>query len=194
MSDAVKTPLVQSMDEAISKKIRSAIQLAGKALPAQVVSVNGSIVTVSFLLNTAPYAIPNVTVPIGSSEYIRLPIRAGDKGVVFPADAHIGSASGLGPTTGDLGRPSSLGALTFFPIGNSGFSPLAAGILWLYSTALAVLGIGSSGVTLTGANANLTVAKNVTAATVTVGNGATGSFTAGANTVTVVDGIVTSIA
>lgn len=120
-SNAQKTPIARSLNEFALRKAQSAIQLLGKALPASVVKVDptvGSpIVTVKFEVQS-PFTLPNVTVPLAGSEYIRLPLQPGAKGVVFPADTFLGAMSGLGSGTATLVQPGNLSALVFFPIGN----------------------------------------------------------------------------
>jgi hypothetical protein len=120
--NAQKTPFAATINRFAEKKVADAIALLGKALPASVVSVAGSIVTVKFEMNAAPFTLPQVTVPIAGPEWIRFPTQAGDKGVVFPASVEIGNISGLAEVTPDWTAPASLSALTFFPIGNKTWS------------------------------------------------------------------------
>lgn len=119
MSDnALKTPLGQSLNRFGQKKAQDAIALLGRALPASVVHVTGSIVTVKFEVTATPFTIPNVTCPLFGPEYIRYPIQVGDKGVCFPSDVYLGGMSGLGGGVADLTQRAPLAALVFFPIGN----------------------------------------------------------------------------
>jgi hypothetical protein len=117
-----KTPLYTNLTRHGRREIDAALQLTGKALPASVTEVMGSIVTIKFELTNIPVTLPSVTVPIAGSEYIRLPLQVGCKGVVFPADARLGPISGLGGTSADLSTPGNLSALVFFPLGNKGFA------------------------------------------------------------------------
>jgi hypothetical protein len=121
-SNAQKTPLQISLPNAIQKKVQDAVSLLGKALPAQVVAVMGSIVTVKFLVTTSLFTLPNVTCPVAGPEYARPPTQVGDKGVVIPIDVYLGGVSGLGGGSADISLPGNLSALVFFPIGNTGFS------------------------------------------------------------------------
>jgi hypothetical protein len=93
------------------------MELLGKSLPATVVSRQGGIVTVKFEV-TGPYTLPNVTVPMIGSEYIRLPIQPGCPGWLMTADAYLGGMSGLGGGTADLSLQGNLSALVWSPIGN----------------------------------------------------------------------------
>lgn len=128
MSDAgnyQKTPLARTLNAFAEKKIRGAMALLGNVLPAQIVSVSNSIVTVKFLLaatTNSPYTLPNVTVPIAGPEYVRMPTQIGDKGVVIPSDVYLGGVSGLGGGTADLSLQANLSSLIFLPIGNKNFS------------------------------------------------------------------------
>lgn len=124
MRGAQKTPLAISLQNAAQKKVTDAIALLGKALPAQVVSIDatGTIVTVNFLVQTSLFTLPNVQCPLATSEYQRAPIQPGCKGQVFPSDVYMGGVTGLGGGNADLSLPGNLSALTFFPVGNTGFS------------------------------------------------------------------------
>lgn len=120
--NAQKTGLGRALNRFAEKKALEAIALLGKALPASVVAVANSIVTVKFEIASATLTLPNVTVPMAGPEYIRFPTQAGDKGVVFPADVYLGGVSGLGGGVADLSIQANLSALVFFPIGNKGWS------------------------------------------------------------------------
>lgn len=117
MSAAQKTPLAQALSNFARNKAQSQIQLTGKALPAQVVAVDGAIITVQFLLKSV-YTLPQIDCPLFGPEYIRYPIQPGNLGVVFPADFYLGGVSGLGGGAAGLSDPGNLSALVFFPIGN----------------------------------------------------------------------------
>lgn len=122
MADNVhKTPLARTLNRIAQNNALSAIQLLGKALPASVIAVSGSIVTVKFELNVL-FPLPTVTCPLFGPEYIRYPIQLGDRGVVFPADAYLGGISGLGGGVATLAIPANLSALVFFPVGSTNFT------------------------------------------------------------------------
>jgi hypothetical protein len=93
----------------------------GQALPAKVVSVQGSIVTVSFLVQ-GPYTLPNVTMPIAGPQWSRAPTQVGDLGVCIPASVYIGGVSGLGGGVADFTQRAPLSTLTFFPVGNANWT------------------------------------------------------------------------
>jgi hypothetical protein len=116
-TSAQKTPVARSLELFANRKVRSALATLGQSLPATVVSITGGIVTVKFAL-TSPYTLPNVTVPIIGSEYVRLPIQAGCPGFVLSADAYLGGMSGLGGGTADLSPRGNLSMLVWTPIGN----------------------------------------------------------------------------
>jgi hypothetical protein len=129
-----KTPMATSLTRRTRREIESALQLTGKALPASIVSLAGSgIATIKFELTNIPFTLPTVELPIAGSEFTRVPLQQGTKGLVFPADTRIGHISGLGGTSADLSKPGNLAALTFFPIGNTGWTaPEDANQLELY--------------------------------------------------------------
>ena len=123
--NAQKTPLAISLQNLGQKKAQDAVALLGKSLPAQVISIDntGTIVTVKFLVQTRLFTLPNIQCPLATSEYARAPIQPGCKGEVFPSDVYTGGVSGLGGGNADLSLPGNLSALTFFPVGNTGFGP-----------------------------------------------------------------------
>lgn len=129
---ARKKPFVESLGIASRRQVANAIQLSGKSLPCHVVAVAGAIVTVAFDVQSA-FTLPQVEVPIAGSEYARVPIQVGCRGVVFPCDASIGAVSGLGGDAApDLTAPGNLSALTFFPIGNKNWGHADPDIYLLY--------------------------------------------------------------
>lgn len=117
MSNAQKIPLAPALDKFTRTRIQDQIQLTGKALPAQVVAVDGAIITVKFLLSSL-FTLPQIDCPLFGPEYIRYPIQVGDLGVVFPSDFYLGGVSGLGGGEATLRSVGNLAALVFFPIGN----------------------------------------------------------------------------
>lgn len=119
--NAQKTPIAQALNQFAQRKILDALQITGKALPCSVTDVSGSIVTVKFEVSTKDFTLPTVTVPMAGSEYIRLPVLKGCKGVVYPADLNLGGVSGLGGGVATFVTPANLSALVFFPIGNKGW-------------------------------------------------------------------------
>lgn len=144
MADNVqKTPLGLSLNRFARSKALDQIAKTGRSLPCQVVSIKGSIVQVAFQVQqpagwTQP-TIPNVTIPVAGSEYIRQPIQPGCKGFAIAADAYLGGMSGIGGGIATLTTPGNLTALVFQPIGNSGWFVVDGNILTQY---------GPGGVTL----------------------------------------------
>ena len=115
-----KIPFARSQNRFAERKILDAWQQLGKALPCSVLAVAGSIVTVNFEIQNLP--LPTVTCPMAGSEYIRLPIQGGCKGIVLPADVYLGGVSGLGGGTASVGIIGNLSALVFLPIANANWS------------------------------------------------------------------------
>lgn len=114
----------RSANQTAINRTQQAIENLGRALPCRVVKVSGSIVTVAFEVNSAPYTLPNITIPKAESPWIRMPTQVGDKGVTMPADAYLGGVSGLGGGVATLTRPGNLSALVFVPISNAGSGPV----------------------------------------------------------------------
>lgn len=130
-NNSQKTPLARSLNQFAEKKWNDAFQLVGKALPCSVVSVDGAIITVKFEVR-ASFTLPVVTVPMYGAEYIRYPIKAGDKGVVFPADARLSGVSGIGGGVADLSSPANITALVFAPISNLGWTEVDPQAVTIY--------------------------------------------------------------
>jgi len=199
MSDYIKKPFGQSLNLTAAKRALDAVQQTGRALPCVVETVVSSgIVTVSFQVNSG-FTLQNVTMPIIGSEYVRLPIQVGDKGVTFPADTLLGGLSGLGAGLPNLVQPANLTGLAFMWLGSSAWSvtddPGAVviygpnGVVIRDKGKNCVLTVSPVGATITGDSGDLAVSGNLSA-----GNGITGSFTTPTGqTVTVQNGIVTNI-
>lgn len=121
-SNAQKTPIARTLNEFAEQKALSVMARLGRSLPASVVRRQGGIVTVKFELTATPYTLPNVTMPMIGSEYVRLPIQPGCLGWVIPADAYLGGVSGLGGGTATLAPVANLSALVWSPLGNKNWS------------------------------------------------------------------------
>lgn len=131
MSSAQKIWPGSSLNEFARRKALDAIQQTGRSLPCTVVSVVGAIVEVNFEINS-PFTLPRVQVPIIGSEYIRLPIQSGCKGMVIAADARLGLMTGMGSGVADLTQPANLSALAFVPLGNAKWFSVSANATVIY--------------------------------------------------------------
>lgn len=143
-----KTPIGISLNRVATAKAKDAIQVLGKSLPASVVSVRGSIVQVKFEV-ASDFTLPNVTIPLIGSEYVRPPIQPGCKGVVIAADAYLGGMSGIGGGVADLTPRANLTALIFSPIGNSGWTTVDGNAVVIYGPNGVVLKSQDGATTLT---------------------------------------------
>lgn len=153
-----KTPLSRTMPLYVQSLIQQAIDKLGKALPATVVSVTGSIVTVNF--QVTGITLPVVQMPLFGPEYIRYPIQPGDKGVCFPVDVNIGGISGLGTGVAGPTQRANLSTLVFFPIGNVNWTPVDSQAATIY---------GPNGVVLRDTGAASTLTLTPTGITITSG-------------------------
>lgn len=119
MADNFDKLWLQDTQNALSiNRAQEEIQRTGRALPCSIVSVSGQIVTVNVNLNSAPFALPNLTVPIESSVYDWIPFQPGDLGWIKSADASLRQISGLGSGTPTLAGTGNLTSLVFSPIAN----------------------------------------------------------------------------
>jgi hypothetical protein len=155
-----KTPLGRSLNRLATMRALDAIQLTGRSLPCHVVRRSGAIVVVAFDI-TGPATLPQCTMPIGSAEYVRLPLQPGCKGLAVAATARLGGQSGLGSGPAPLVSPPNLTALVFFPTGNTAFpgvSDLNALVLYGEPNVVAQDKTGASVVTI--ATAGITLASH----------------------------------
>ena len=148
-----------SDNQTAQNRAADAVAALGKRLPCTVEQVVSSgIVTVSIQVQGAPFTFPQLTVPVGWSEYTRLPVQVGCKGYLATADAQLGGVSGLGSGTASLSAPANLGALMFYPVGNTQWQAVINGnTLVLYGepnvqvqdkTGASTLNISPSAITL----------------------------------------------
>lgn len=116
--NALKTPLTYNINKFTQKKTNDALQLEGKELPAAIESTANNMVTASFQV-TGYGALPQVTVGVAMSRYVRVPLRNGDKGVLRAADAVLGGVTGQGTGVASNVKPGNLGALVFEHVSNT---------------------------------------------------------------------------
>jgi len=186
-------PLSTTLTKFTNTQISNALEGLGDCYPCTVTNVQLApdgvnvvpIVTVKFEVVT-DYPLPEVTIPVIGSEYIRVPIRVGCQGLAIPATAMIGNITGLGSTFSGLTTPASLEALTFVPIGNAVNWPVIdPNTLRLYSVATGaivsitptdvvittgstIMDISPAGVAITG---NVTITGNITTTGTLTNNG-----------------------
>ncbi len=123
-SNFAKLWIQRKLNEAAIQRAKEQIFLTGWALPCRVVAVSGSIVTVSFQVDSTPWTLPRITIPKAESNWIRYPTQVGDFGYTVPADVHLGGISGLGVGTPKItASPANLSGLVFHPVSNKGLPP-----------------------------------------------------------------------
>jgi len=132
MSDSLKQSFQQTMGMLHAAQMRGYDELSGKSLPCHVVEISGSIVTVQFDMLPGRISFPQITIPVFGSEYVRLPIQKGDKGVTVPASVSLRGVSGLGTGLADMNAPPSLTALFFMPMANIDWFAVDPNILTMY--------------------------------------------------------------
>jgi len=157
---AYKKPFAVTSQQFADKNSADFLQMLGKALPCHVVSRNGAIVTVAFDINTQnKFNLPNVECPILESEYVKLPVKVGDRGVTMPASASIAAACGLGGISAPFfSQPANLTALVFVPIGNSGWSnPDPTASVVTSQDKSSVVKVGNGSITMTKGSSTITI-------------------------------------
>lgn len=130
MNNTQKLPFQISLGMTARKGAESAIGLLARSLPASVVEANGSIVKVKFEV-LSEYNLPEIEVPVAGSEYVRIPLKKGDKGILVPCEADISGVCGTSTNTADLETPPNLSSLWFVPIGNKEWGSVDAEMLTL---------------------------------------------------------------
>ena len=123
MYDHLKTPQNLSLNEWATRRIYTAIQSRGSAIPCSIVTPMGSVAEVNFDVVGAPYVLPNVVVSVAGWQWARAPIQVGDMGEVFPSGVPNGAVTGLGAGTPSiLTQGGNLSSLVFIPTGNANWS------------------------------------------------------------------------
>lgn len=179
MSDVQKIPPSVSTSQAILKRVQQAIDITGKSLPATVAQVISSgIVVVNFEVSQTPFTLPQVTLPVHGTEYIRVPFQVGMKGYVNSADYYLGGMSGLGGGTADFSQRGNLTTLVFCPLGNTAWSTtdIDPNLLCQY---------GPNGIRLMDAGRNCILTLTATGITVTIGGTTVWTLSTTANASTV---------
>lgn len=103
------------------KKSQDWLQRQPKAIPCTVVAIVGNHVKVKMNVNSAPFTLPQVTVPQSQSAYVREPTQVGDEGFLIVGDYYMGGVSGLGGGVADLTPRGNLTTGVFQPITRSSF-------------------------------------------------------------------------
>ena len=123
MTIAHKKQMSLTLPRALRGAVADGRQIDGQAWPCHVVSVDGAIVTIAFDIG-GEFTLPQVTVPIAESFYVRLPIQVGDTGYVTAASARLGGVTDLGAGVAPLVLPSNLGGLVFVPLGRKSWETI----------------------------------------------------------------------
>ena len=165
-----KIPFAISINNFAQGKIDDNQQRQGQKYPCHVVAVNGAIVTVAFDVDSETFTIPQVTCPVIGSEYIRLPIKIGDKGFCTSADTVLGGVSGLGSGLAPLSEPSNLGGLVFVPIGNTNWTPVDPNAVTIYAPNGVVMRDTASGAVVTITPTQISLVQGSASITLTGGN------------------------
>ena len=120
-NNSFKSPIAPNLNKVADLRAGDAVQLEGQEYPCTVAAVVSSgVVTVSFQVSGVQ--LPNATIPVVWSEFTRLPVYVGMKGVARAASTRLGGVSGLGSGLAPVGLVANLGALAFEPIGNTAWS------------------------------------------------------------------------
>ena len=129
-----KIPLAVSLANFTEQSVQEGLSGLGQVYPCTVKSVGldgagNTVVTVNFEINPVSstgtkITLPEVTMPIAESKYVRLPVQVGDQGIAVAASVRIGGITGLGTGLAPLAPASNLGALVFLPVSNTAWTTL----------------------------------------------------------------------
>ena len=120
-NNSFKSPIAPNLNRMAELRANDAVQLTGQAYPCVVQSiVSSGIVTVSFQVSGP--TLPNATIPVAWSEFVRPSVYIGMQGVAMAASARLGGVTGLGSGQAPVGAVSNLGALIFVPLGNTAWA------------------------------------------------------------------------
>jgi hypothetical protein len=111
-----KLPFAQNIASAMDFQNQSFDQQFGWELPCSVKSVSddGLQVTVSFQVQASQYNLPDITIPVASSQYIRAPIQKGDTGVTKKVDVDLTYIAGLQDGVPNFATVGNLASVLFF--------------------------------------------------------------------------------
>jgi hypothetical protein len=107
----------------------------GQALPVALSKVAGGIVTSNFQMvpMQGGFTLPPVEMPALMSQYLRLPLQPGEKGITMGADTSIDNVSGLGRNTPQsYTRPANLGPSVFVPVANKDWEATKPNYVTMY--------------------------------------------------------------
>jgi hypothetical protein len=120
----------------------SQISGIGQSLPVALSKVVGGIVTGNFQMvsgtgqgsqQTGGFTLPPVEMPALMSQYLRLPLQPGEKGVTMGADTSIDNVSGLGRNTPQsYTRPANMGPSVFVPVANKDWETTKPNYITMY--------------------------------------------------------------
>lgn len=115
-----KTPYAQSLNKVGDRRASDAVAMLGKGLPCTVLEiVSPGIVVVNFEVEAAPFALPQVKMPVAKHGSVQYPIKKGDIGVALSADLRTGALTGLGGGNARMtDSVGTLAAMTFFWLGS----------------------------------------------------------------------------
>ncbi|GLQ98345.1 hypothetical protein [Dyella mobilis] len=123
-NNSAKLWIQQSLNDTAIQRAQQAIRSTGRALPCSVVAVQGALVTVKFEVDSAPWTLPQITIPKAESQWVRMPTQVGDLGVTIPGDVSLAGVSGMGSGIANMGRRGNLATLVFLPLSNKNSPPI----------------------------------------------------------------------
>jgi len=163
-----KIPLAVSLANFTEQAVQEGLSGLGQVYPCTVKSVgidgNGNtVVTVNFEVNPVSstgtkITLPEVTMPIAESRYVRLPVKVGDQGIAVAASVRIGGITGLGTGLAPLAPASNLGALVFLPVSNTAWDTVATDAVVISAPNGAIIRTDDGKAVITVADDKITVA------------------------------------
>jgi hypothetical protein len=129
-----KITVARQLNSFFDGKYQGAKQQQGNSLPCYISAfpdksgsmINTGIVTVKFDIESSPFTLPEVTMPVVMSGMVRFPLAINQKGFAMAFDVYTGGVSGLGGGTANLTQCGNLSGMVFVPIGNTQFDKVKA--------------------------------------------------------------------
>jgi hypothetical protein len=123
-NNSSKLWIQKNLNDLAINRAQQAIQNTGRFLPCRVTSVNGSLVTVAFEVDSTPWTLPQVTIPKAESQWMRMPTQIGDFGLTIPGDVSLAAVTGMGTGVATMARRGNLSTLVFLPLSNKKMPPI----------------------------------------------------------------------
>jgi len=116
MMNNQKQRFTQLIKRKISDGVEHGFSVRGESLPCTVQEVIDKGLQVKVKIEISDIQYPIITIPVMASEYFRLPVKAGDKGLAIPCNYYLGGITDNGGGTASSFMANNLNDLVFIPV------------------------------------------------------------------------------